>query len=100
MAVAANGASGGIQESRYKPLPGTYFFHSHFGFNHELGVSIALIVQDNTDNEHPDSTMKAKLESARETVMFLEDFGSATPDAPNENLYNVQSVFDSLVASW
>lgn len=93
-------ASGGIQASRYKPEPGTYFVHSHFGFQHELGVSFPLIVDDTTANEHPNTTMKDKLKSARDTVLFLEDFGAMTPDAANVNLTDAYSVYDSLVQSW
>ena len=96
--------SGGIQKSFYKPLSGTFFLHSHWGFQHELGVSAPLIVEDNPKNipeyEDKDITDILRLKKYDDVVMYLEDFGAYTQDTKNKNCLDTYSVYKSINNSW
>ena len=90
----------------YKPLSGTFFIHSHWGYQHELGVSAPLIIEDNpnhlpifnTPYEYITSLIKKK--KYVEVLMYLEDYGAYTDLVPNLNCTDTYSIYKYLKLKW
>jgi FtsP/CotA-like multicopper oxidase with cupredoxin domain len=84
-------------EIEYKPKPGTYWLHSHWGDQHELGMSLPLIVQDEFPRHYPD---RAEFQAAQDVVLSLDNFCPYSEDVENRNCFDAGSVFDSLHDAW
>lgn len=82
----------------YPPLPGSYFLHSHWGFQHELGLSAPLIVDEAPPSDYPEDIRKA-LDNAQEVVVHMEDFCPFN-DAENPSCADAEAIFQVLVDSW
>ena len=79
---------------------GTYFAHSHYGFHHDLGLSIPLVVEGVPPDDYPNA---AAIASARDVVMFLEDFCPYARDAgpsQNRDCFYPWEAYATLEAAW
>eukprot|EP00128_Syssomonas_multiformis_P001706 Colp12_sorted_trinity150504_noHs@7250 len=84
----------------YPQNVGTYWMHSHFGFQHEQGMAAPLIVEGDVPAEYPDADV---INQAEDVVMFLEDFcGYSNDEGPSQNpsCFAPQEVFATLKAAW
>lgn len=62
---------------------GTFFIHSHFSFGHIKRMSSPFIIQQTVPNNYP-KNLAAKINSAQDVVMFLEDFCLAFTDEDDQ----------------
>ena len=82
---------------------GSYFIHSHYGFQHELGVGAPLIVDGPMPEGYPEG---ASIDQARDVIMFLEDFSPyasenhTTPGYPNEDGEHPGDLYDYFLNGW
>jgi FtsP/CotA-like multicopper oxidase with cupredoxin domain len=78
---------------------GTYFVHSHYGFQHGAGLAAPLIVQGPFPTGYP---LGANYSKAVEAVMFLEDFCAYNVDDPttNPNCNDPLQVLEGLTGGW
>uniref|UniRef100_A0A7S2TWV3 Multicopper oxidase n=1 Tax=Lotharella oceanica TaxID=641309 RepID=A0A7S2TWV3_9EUKA len=78
---------------------GTYFLHSHYGFQHELGVGAPVIVEAPMPLGYP---LRSRIRRAKDVVMMLEDFGGYFADNETTNLdgFSPNEVYQELVDAW
>jgi len=82
---------------------GTYFIHSHYGFQHEMGVGSPLIIDGPMPEGYPEGP---SIDQARDVIMFLEDFGPyasenhTTPGYPNEDSEHPMELYDYFLNNW
>jgi len=88
---------------------GTYFIHSHYGWDHARGLAAPLIVDAPMPAGYP-TAVSAAVDAAQNVVLFLEDFCSYAMDStPNLNnpedgagggCFDVGSTFNVLQQGW
>lgn len=78
---------------------GSYFVHSHYGFQHEQGLSAPLVIEGPLPPLYPDGR---RIAAAPSVVMFLEDVCAFQADNPdgNPNCDDSESVFKELKDDW
>ena len=78
---------------------GSYWLHSHYGFQHELGLAIPLVVDGPMPALYP---FEGRIDEMGDAVMFLEDFCGFARDAPDGNRGCMQpsEVYTTLREAW
>eukprot|EP00735_Rhodelphis_limneticus_P002218 TRINITY_DN13018_c0_g1::TRINITY_DN13018_c0_g1_i1::g.11122::m.11122 TRINITY_DN13018_c0_g1::TRINITY_DN13018_c0_g1_i1::g.11122 ORF type:complete len:611 (-),score=140.70,sp/I6WZK7/MMCO_MYCTU/26.58/1e-26,Cu-oxidase_2/PF07731.9/69,Cu-oxidase_2/PF07731.9/0.22,Cu-oxidase_2/PF07731.9/2.5e-24,Cu-oxidase_3/PF07732.10/1.4e-14,Cu-oxidase_3/PF07732.10/6.9e+02,Cu-oxidase_3/PF07732.10/8.7e-05,Cu-oxidase/PF00394.17/6.3e-10,Cu-oxidase/PF00394.17/0.00024 TRINITY_DN13018_c0_g1_i1:32-1825(-) len=79
---------------------GTYFMHSHVGFQHDLGLSTFLVVEGDMPTDYPEAS---EIDEARNVMMYLEDFcGYATKIGPTQNAMcdNHEDLYHTIQETW
>eukprot|EP00040_Diaphanoeca_grandis_P030144 m.177718 g.177718 ORF g.177718 m.177718 type:complete len:567 (+) comp31907_c0_seq1:160-1860(+) len=78
---------------------GSYWLHSHYGFHHELGLAIPLVIDGPMPLLYP---LAREIDEMADAVVFLEDYCGYTRDDPdgNPDCMDPQSVYDDLRAAW
>eukprot|EP00036_Acanthoecidae_sp_10tr_P008778 CAMPEP_0182928576 /NCGR_PEP_ID=MMETSP0105_2-20130417/15657_1 /TAXON_ID=81532 ORGANISM="Acanthoeca-like sp., Strain 10tr" /NCGR_SAMPLE_ID=MMETSP0105_2 /ASSEMBLY_ACC=CAM_ASM_000205 /LENGTH=544 /DNA_ID=CAMNT_0025066581 /DNA_START=45 /DNA_END=1679 /DNA_ORIENTATION=- len=78
---------------------GTHWLHSHYGFQHELGLAVPLVVDGPMPVDYPRAKQIDKL---TDVVLFLEDFCSFAKDEPdgNQGCMDPHGVYKVLHDTW
>jgi len=72
---------GAVQSYDYRPIPGTYWMHSHHGLQEQVLMTAPLIVEDET----------ALREERQEIVLMLHDFTFRSPEEVLAGLTNTNA---------
>lgn len=80
---------------------GTYFFHSHYGEQHTMGLSLPLLINTSIPQAILDVASAGQAPTS-EAVMFLEDICPYSSDDPSENAAcdSPHDVYATLLAGW
>jgi len=86
-------------ENKERSNVGTYFMHSHYGFQHEMGVGAPLIVDGPMPEGYPEAET---IDNAQDVIMFLEDFGpyASEDHSTNVDCEHPREVYDYFVKGW
>ena len=78
---------------------GTYWLHSHYGFQHELGLAIPVVIDGPMPPLYPFSK---QINDLTDAVMFLEDYCAYAQDDPdgNRDCQHPADVYDALLEAW
>ena len=82
---------------RYMPKKGTFWLHSHWGDQHELGASLPMIAEEDFPENYPN---RAEFQGAKDVIMSLDNFCPYSADETNPTCFDASAVFEDLHSAW